>query len=53
MLIPSADNLDEALELAIHNSTFSPFDSDAVQYFAARELQTSYSSDPQTSMPLK
>jgi len=34
---PSAEDLDEVFELAVHNSTFSPFDSDALQYFSARE----------------
>lgn len=32
----SAENLDEVLELASHNASFSAIDSDAIQYFAAR-----------------
>lgn len=32
-----AEDLGEVIELAEHNSTYSPFDSNAVQYFAARE----------------
>lgn len=30
-----AENLEEVYELAAHNSTYSPFDSDALQYYAA------------------
>lgn len=35
--IEEGSGLEGVLELAEHNSTYAPFDSDAIQYFAARE----------------